>query len=123
MRPQVSLITTVLNEAESLPGFLRAVAGQSRKPDEIVIVDGGSADGTAEILRQADGSLGAPLRTLVADGLNIGQGRNRAIAEAEGEVIVVGDVGAIPDPQWLERLVEALEADEATDVAAGFYRP
>ena len=123
MRPHVSLITTVLNEAQSLPGFLRAVAGQSRKPDEIVIVDGGSADGTAEILRQADGSLGAPLRTLVADGLNIAQGRNRAIAEAEGEVIVVGDVGAIPDPHWLERLVGVLDADQTTDVAAGFYRP
>jgi glycosyltransferase involved in cell wall biosynthesis len=123
MQARVSLISTVLNEAQSLPGFLRAVAGQSRKPDEIVIVDGGSADGSAEILQEANGSLGAPLRTLVAEGLNIAEGRNRAIAEAEGDVIVVGDVGAIPDPHWLERLVGVLESDEDADVAAGFYRP
>ena len=122
-QPRVSLISTVLNEAESLPAFLRAIAAQSRKPDEIVIVDGGSADGTVDILRGANGDLGAPIRTILARGLNIAEGRNRAIAEAEGEIIVVGDVGAPPDPSWVERLVAALETDETADVAAGFYRP
>ena len=120
---RVSLISTVLNEAESLPEFLRAVSRQSRQPDEIVIVDGGSADGTVEILRRANGGLGVPMRTVEADGLNIAEGRNRAIAEADGEIIVVGDVGAIPDSSWIERLVSRLESDEAADVAGGFFRP
>ncbi len=42
----VSVIITVLNEAESLPGLFDSLAAQSRLPDQVVVVDGGSVDGT-----------------------------------------------------------------------------
>ena len=47
---RISIILTVLNEAASLPRLLDSLAGQSRQPDELVVCDGGSRDGTLAIL-------------------------------------------------------------------------
>lgn len=52
---KVSLIATVLNGADHLEAFLGSLAAQTRAPDEIVVVDGGSTDGTASLLAEAEG--------------------------------------------------------------------
>ncbi len=49
---RVSVIATVLNEAGSIDLLLDSLAGQTRPPDEVVIVDGGSSDGTRGRLRE-----------------------------------------------------------------------
>lgn len=49
---RVSLIFTVLNEEKSVKNLLDSLLKQTRKPDEIVVVDGGSKDRTVEILKQ-----------------------------------------------------------------------
>lgn len=121
-RPSVSLIATVLNEAESLGALLASVDGQTLQPDEVVFVDGGSSDGTREVLeawaRGRDGAF-----VVSQPGSNIAQGRNRAIATAGGEIIAVTDGGVVLDPCWLERLVGALAADPEVAVASGFFEP
>jgi len=43
---QVSLIATVKDEIEQLDEWLTALTAQSRLPDQVVVVDGGSSDGT-----------------------------------------------------------------------------
>ena len=50
MRQTVSVICTVLNEGESIKGLLDSLAAQTRLPDEIIFVDGGSRDNTVDIL-------------------------------------------------------------------------
>ncbi len=49
----VSVIATVLNEAENIDGLASSLARQTLKPAEIIIVDGGSTDGTWEKLQAA----------------------------------------------------------------------
>ncbi|MGN6359191.1 MAG: glycosyltransferase family 2 protein, partial [Thermomicrobiales bacterium] len=46
----VSLVITVLNEAASLEPLLASIAAQTCPPAEIIVVDGGSTDGTLDVL-------------------------------------------------------------------------
>ncbi|MGD9029730.1 MAG: glycosyltransferase [Anaerolineae bacterium] len=116
---RVSLIATVLNEAECLSRLLDSVAAQSRQPDEVVICDGGSTDGTVSLLKAEDRF---PLRVLHRSGANISSGRNAAIEAATGEIIAVTDAGVRLDLAWLKRITAPLESGEAA-IVAGFFRP
>ena len=113
---KISLIATVLNAEEHVGEFLASIAAQTRMPDEIVIVDGGSVDGTVAALRAADG-----LTLLEEPGANISQGRNRAIAHASHEGIAVADADCVYGPEWLAALVAPLE--DGADVSMGWTEP
>ena len=115
----ISLIATVLNEGESIHGLLQSIGRQTRPPDEIVIVDGGSRDDTVAILRSYEERL--PLRLLIEAGCNISQGRNRAIRAARGDIIAVTDAGVCLVDDWLERITEPLSRDPALNVVGGFF--
>lgn len=113
---KVSLVTTVLDARDRIEGFLASLAAQTRPPDEVIVVDGGSTDGTLEVLRRAEGI------TLIEEpGASIARGRNVAIAAAAHEVIAVTDADCELEPTWLERLLVPIEA--GADVAMGAYRP
>jgi glycosyltransferase involved in cell wall biosynthesis len=116
---RASLVVTVLNEANSLPRLLDSLAAQTRQPDDVVICDGGSTDGTLSLLESEDRF---PLHVVQRPGANISQGRNLAVKAATGEIIAVTDAGVRLDPTWLERITAPLESGEAQTVA-GFFRP
>lgn len=113
---KVTLISTVFNCVDRVAPFLASLQGQTRLPDEVVIVDGGSSDGTAE-------AFGADPRVTVieAPGANISTGRNIALANATHEAIAATDADCELDPGWLAAIVAPLE--DGADVAAGFYQP
>ena len=115
----ISLIATVLNEGDSIDGLLRSIAGQTRQPDEIVIVDGGSTDDTVAVIRSYADRL--PLRLLVEAGCNISRGRNRAIEAAQGDIIAVTDAGVRLAEDWLELITEPLRQNPALCVVGGFF--
>jgi len=123
MPENVSVVATVKNECDSIEAFLTALLNQSRAPDEIVISDGGSTDGTAEAIRRAIANDATRLRLIQAPGTNIAQGRNRAIASCSGSIVAVTDAGTKPRPDWLERLVRPLETDPSIAVSGGFFEP
>jgi len=117
---KVSLISTVLNEAENLRPFLDALLGQSRQAEEIIIVDGGSQDGTIAIIETYI-QEGAPIRLIQAPGANISQGRNQAISQASGDIISATDAGATDNPDWLKEITAPF-ADPSVDVSSGISR-
>ena len=113
---KVSLIATVKDAAPFVREFLDSVEGQTRAPDEVVILDGGSTDGTLDILRES------PWVTLLEEpGANIARGRNLAVAKASHSAIAVSDADCVLAPDWLERIVAPLE--RGADVSMGLYRP
>lgn len=112
---------TVRDEARSLPQLLDSLAAQTFQPDEVVIVDGGSTDGTPDVARAYAGKL--PLRLVERPGANISEGRNAAIREAAHEIVAVTDAGVRLDPGWLEALTRPLRDDPDIDVASGFFLP
>lgn len=116
----ITLIATVLNEGDNINGLMESIASQSRLPDEVVIVDGGSTDDTVASIERYSNRL--PLRVVVEPGCNISRGRNRALAEARGDIIAVTDAGVRLVPCWLEAITEPLCQDPAVMVVAGFFR-
>lgn len=115
----ISLIATVLNEGDNIHLLLDSICAQTHQPDEIVIVDGGSTDGTPDVIRNYAERL--PLRLLVEPGCSISAGRNRAIEAAQGDIIAVTDAGVVLDGHWLEKLVQPLLENTAFDVSGGFF--
>jgi hypothetical protein len=110
---KISVVATVYNERASIERLLASLAAQTRCPDEVLICDGGSTDGTAEAIRAYAASHPDRLprvQVLEAPGANISQGRNLAIAAAEGPIVAVTDAGVRLDVAWLERLDRALAA-------------
>ena len=120
---RVSLVATVLNEAGNLGEWWTSIAGQTLSPDEVVVVDGGSRDGTAELLREMAEKSPFPVRVEVREGVNIARGRNEAIRLATHDIIAVTDAGCVLAPDWLERITAPLRGDEGLDLVAGFYQP
>ncbi len=115
----ISLICTVFNEGRNVRDLLDSVLIQTLMPDEIVIVDGGSTDDTLEHIRAYEDRL--PLRIIVQPGANISQGRNRAIAEARGDIIAITDAGVSLQPTWLEDITQPLWENQDVAVVSGFF--
>ncbi|MBI5671642.1 MAG: glycosyltransferase [Chloroflexi bacterium] len=115
----ITVIATVLNEGESIHRLMRSLAAQTRPPDEVVIVDGGSRDQTAAIITSYADRL--PLRLLVEPGCNISAGRNRAIAAARGDIIAATDAGVELHPDWLEQLTRPLLDNPALNAVGGWF--
>lgn len=124
---KASVVATVLNEGHAIERLLQSLATQSRSPDEVVIVDGGSADGTLDILDRWSMSHTLRLRVLQAPGANISQGRNKAIAAATGDVIAVTDAGVSLNQNWLSALLAPFERQDDSPgfvaVVSGWFVP
>lgn len=115
MGNKVTIITTVLNEEASILSFLNSIYNQTRKPDEVIIVDGGSTDNTVKLIRDSK-------FTIIQKKGNRSVGRNTAIKASSNSIIAVTDAGCILDKNWLERLIKPFE-NKTVDVVAGFYKP
>ncbi|MGB2987659.1 MAG: glycosyltransferase [Phycisphaerae bacterium] len=118
---RVSLVTTVLNAAEGCATLLESLSSQTRVPDEVIVVDGGSTDSTPEVVRQAM-RRDERIRLIIRPGANIGEGRNTGIEAATGEIILNTDSGCRLDPRWVENMVRLFEQDSETEFVAGFYK-
>ncbi len=118
---RVSVIATVYDEGPAIDELLASLAGQTRQPDEVVIVDGGSRDDTLARLRRAEAAGALPLRVLERPGANISAGRNAAVAAAAGPLIAGVDAGVHLDAGWLAAIVEPFADSDPPDVVGGFF--
>ncbi len=113
----VSLIVTVRNDRRGFADLLDALTEQAEMPDEIVVVDGGSDDGTLDEIEGRQDRL-PPIRVVIAPGTNIAAGRNVAVREARHDWIACTDAGCRPVRGWLRALKDARERGE---IAAGTF--
>jgi GT2 family glycosyltransferase len=109
---RVGLVIVTYNAETSIRRALDAVAAQTRLPDRLVILDNQSRDQTCAAIRSAIDGWPIPVR-LVDAGANIGfaAGNNRAVALLDDcELVALLNPDAFPEPEWLERLVDAAAA-------------
>ena len=122
-RPFVSVVLAVRNEEANIQRILEQIFGQDYPPHlvEVIVVDGQSADRTAEIAASFSRSNRTPtVIRLSARGRS--QGLNRGIRAAKGEVIVRVDARTSIASDYISRCVETLERTAADNVG-GVQRP
>ncbi len=116
---KVTVVATVLNNEHTVHALIDSILNQSRKPDEIIVVDGGSKDGTFEVLKEYEAKH-EHFRVL-SRRLNKARSRNLGIEEATSSIIAQIDGSCVAHKHWLKRLVRPLR-DKEVGVSAGFYR-
>jgi hypothetical protein len=119
----VSLIAVAKNEADNVISWCESIFKQARVPDEIVVVDTGSTDGTADMLAKEAEKSPVPFKVMREPGCNIARGRNLAIRASRHSVIVATDFGCQPVVDWLENIVAPFEQEPSIQVAVGLYEP
>lgn len=118
----ISVIVPVLNEEGSIRVLLDRLLAQTRPPEEIVVADGGSTDGTPQIV-ESYAERGLPVRLVSERGALPGRGRNLAAAHARSEWLAFIDAGIRPEEDWLEALAKRATREPEADVIYGAWQP
>jgi GT2 family glycosyltransferase len=102
----VSVILITWNSAEWLGACLGSVAAQNHEPLELIVVDNASSDASREIVREV-----SPDVSLIRNDANRGFSAavNRGIGESRGEFVLLLNPDARMEPDYVSRLVRALE--------------
>ena len=118
--PRISVIVPVKNRRLLLRALLDALAAQTLKDHEVIVVDDHSDDGTPGEV-EVDSRAGRPVRLVTNAGVGAYAGRRTGVAAATTDYLAFTDSDCVPDPRWLERGVAALDA--GADVVNGLTLP
>ncbi len=119
-----SVVICTRNRAASLARTLESLCAMQR-PDgwawEVVVVDNGSTDATADVLAQFAGRL--PLVAAAEPRRGLSNARNRGIAAARGRYLVWTDDDVLVDPGWLAAYADAAQRWPAAALFGGRVVP
>ncbi|MGE0132675.1 MAG: glycosyltransferase family 2 protein [Blastocatellales bacterium] len=115
--PHISVVVPVYNGEKTIVQTVECLLRQSLKPDEIIVVDDGSTDGTREALRKFDQRI-----TLLTQA-NSGpaSARNRGVKAAKYAFVAFTDSDCLPDEDWLLNLLRGFD-NERVAGAGGSVR-
>ena len=103
----VALVIPNHNGARWLPGVLASVAAQTAAPAEVLVVDDGSTDGSAQLAAGYDGVRVLPL----ASNGGFARAANAGIAAVAAEAVALVNTDIVLAPDWLELAAAALAQD------------
>ncbi len=116
---KVTVAIPTYNRADFLRQTLAGLVAQQFPRDhfEIIVLDNNSTDHTRAVVAEFASAHPAP-RYLLETQQGLDYARNRAIAEARGEIIVFGDDDILVQPDWLAQMAVPLLADPAQRIGA-----
>jgi len=118
--PLVSVVTVCLNSAAQLPGAIASLAAQRWPEREWIVVDGGSTDGTLELVH---GAPEPPARWLSEPDRGIYDAMNKGVALAQGEIVYfLNSDDRLHDPDVLADVARAFAADPGLALLFGPVR-
>lgn len=116
-----SIIIVTRDRAEDLRMTLEAMSGihiPAGFKVEMLVIDNGSSDHTSDVVRSCE-IPGVPVRYILEKRPGLSNGRNRGLAEAEGEILLFTDDDVRPPAGWLEGMCEPILSGNADAVAGG----
>lgn len=113
---QISVVMTAYNSKRYIAQAIESVLSQTNVPLEIICVDDGSTDGTAEVLHSCGDKI-----TFLEHGENrgIATGRNTGLAVARGEFVAFIDADDIWEAEKLKSQVAILQTEPSCDMVFG----
>lgn len=119
----VSLIICTRNRADRLHGSLGAIARTiEAAPDvavEVLLVDNGSTDATAQVIDEWAATVPFPVRKLFEARRGLAHARNRALGCAAGRIVAMTDDDCEPAADYLRSLADSFAGDAAPKVKGG----
>lgn len=115
-RHPVSVVITVLDEGDALEPTVTALLAQLSGADELVLVDGGSTDGSIEALPSHPA-----LRVDVVPGAGISAGRNHGVRVATHDLVICTDAGCLPVPGFVDAFRDTFAVADPPVLASGVY--
>jgi cellulose synthase/poly-beta-1,6-N-acetylglucosamine synthase-like glycosyltransferase len=113
----ISIVVPTYNGADRIGRTLKALEEQDFPGDyEIVVVDDGSTDGTADVVSEFK-----EVRLVCQKNAGPAAARNRGVEECNGELVLFTDDDCVPREDWLRRMSEAFENEDVIGVK-GAYR-
>jgi glycosyltransferase involved in cell wall biosynthesis len=112
----VSVVVPVKDDAEALARCLRLLAEQTVLPQEVIVVDNGSRDSSADVAA-AHGALVVP-----EPAPGIPAAASRGYDSARGDVIARCDADSVPPPDWIEHILERMSTCPHLDALTGTGR-
>jgi glycosyltransferase involved in cell wall biosynthesis len=107
--PRVSVIVPVRDRRDLLRRTLDALAAQTMTDHEVIVVDDGSTDGSADEAER-ERAAGRPVVVLDAGGRGAVAARTLGVGAASGEVLAFTDSDCEPDPGWLAAGLAGIDA-------------
>ncbi len=114
----VSCVIPVYNGERFLAEGIESLLAQTRPPDEIIVVDDGSTDGTAGVAR----GFGDHVTYVHQENAGPAAARNRGVREARGEFISFLDADDLWEPTKLERQLRRFEARPELGYSVGLVQ-
>lgn len=107
-RPRLSVIIPCRDECKTIPAVLEMIRGQTLQPDEVVVADGMSTDGSRDLLAAAT-ALDPVLRVVDNPRHTVPAALNVALASTTGRYVARMDMHALYAPDYLASVVRVLD--------------
>ena len=114
LEPVFSIVVPVYNTERTLPACLDSILAQTLECIEVVCVDDGSPDASADVLA-AYASRDSRVRVLHQPNAGLSAARNAGIRAAHGRYLVFVDSDDTVEPVLCERVLQAFESEDAVD--------
>lgn len=117
-KESISVVIPLYNAEKYIGEALESVLQQTIKPAEIIVVDDGSTDGGANVVK----NIGADITLIRQENMGISRARNTGIRKATGSIIAFLDSDDLWPENHLDILLSALKKDENLAIVCGHVK-